>query len=170
VVPGPSALICALSISGMDTGSFVFAGFLSAKRAQRREQLEELAEETRTVVLYEAPHRLAQALEDIEDVMGPKRPLAVARELTKIHEEVMRGTAGELREYYAHNTPRGEICLVIAAKPEQEGEIDVEAIVAETRRLIDAGMDKKEAFKTKAREYKIAKSIIYKRYVENYHD
>ncbi|WP_054695235.1 16S rRNA (cytidine(1402)-2'-O)-methyltransferase [Syntrophomonas palmitatica] len=169
VIPGPSALICALSISGMNTDAFVFAGFLSAKRTQRREQLQSLAQDKRTVVIYEAPHRLPHTLEDIEEIMGAQRPMAMMRELTKLHEEVVRGAVGELRQRYAQNTVRGEICLVIAGlQDEKTAAASLETIAAETRKLIEDGMDKKEAFKLKAREYKVAKSIIYKYYVENY--
>ncbi len=167
VIPGPSALIAALAISGMDTTAFVFEGFLPSRSSQRRERLEKLKEETRTIILYEAPHRLLACLKDIELILGEERQLAIARELTKVYEEVKRGSVTELYEYYSLNPPRGEISIIIEGK-----EVVVEAkslteIIREVEELLEQGMDKKEAFKTKAREYGIKKSMLYNYFVKS---
>ncbi|MBI2939570.1 MAG: 16S rRNA (cytidine(1402)-2'-O)-methyltransferase [Chloroflexi bacterium] len=111
-IPGPSAIVAALAASGLPTDQFVFLGFLPRRASDRRRLLAEVAGERRTLVCYEAPHRLIEALEDIAATLGD-RPLAVARELTKIHEEILRGTAGELRAHFATTPPRGELTLVI---------------------------------------------------------
>lgn len=166
VIPGPSALIAALAISGMDTTAFVFEGFLPSRSSPRREGLEKLKEETRTIILYEAPHRLLACLKDIESILGEERQLAIARELTKVYEEVKRGSVTELYEYYSLNPPRGEISIIIEGK-----EVVVEAkslteITREVEELLEQGMDKKEAFKTKAREYGIKKSMLYNYFVK----
>ncbi|MDD4957379.1 MAG: 16S rRNA (cytidine(1402)-2'-O)-methyltransferase [Candidatus Omnitrophica bacterium] len=110
-IPGPSAAITALTLSGRPTASFVFEGFLSSKPSRRRKHLEKLKDEERTVVLYESPHRLVKFLEDCRDILG-ERQIAVARELTKKFEEVKRGTPGELAAYFAENKPRGEFIIV----------------------------------------------------------
>lgn len=167
VIPGPSAVISALSISGMDTTSFIFAGFLPSRRSERQKAIRELAQETRTIVLYEAPHRLLDTLNDLKEILGEERPLAVMREMTKLHESVVRGTVGNLLEHFEQDKPRGEITLVIAPfLPPPQGEISLDQVMLEVDQLIEQGMEKKEAFKLKAREYKIAKSIIYNRYFD----
>ncbi len=168
VIPGPSALISALVVSGMDSSTFVFAGFLANKRKPRQESLQTLKNERRTVILYEAPHRLMDTLEDIIEVMGKERQVAVARELTKKHEEVKRGMAAEVLAYFQTKPPRGEICILIAPEPTQVKEVSLAEICEEAEKLIGSGIDKKEAFKMKAREYKITKSLIYNYYIEKY--
>lgn len=169
VIPGPSAVISALSISGMDTTSFIFAGFLPSRRSERQKAIRELAQEPRTIVLYEAPHRLLDTLNDLKEVLGEERPLAVMREMTKLHESVVRGTVGNLLEHFEQDKPRGEITLVIAPfVPPPQGEISLDQVMLEVDQLIEQGMEKKEAFKLKAREYKIAKSIIYNRYFDKF--
>jgi len=167
VVPGPSAVISALSLSGMDTSSFTFVGFLSSRRGERQKAIRMIAEEPRTLILYEAPHRLLDTLNDLSEIIGQERPIAVMREMTKLHETVVRGTVGELVEHFSQDKPRGEITLVIAPynapKPD---ETSLDQVMLEVEELIQQGMEKKEAFKLKAREYKIAKSIIYKCYFD----
>jgi 16S rRNA (cytidine1402-2'-O)-methyltransferase len=167
VIPGPSALIAALAISGMDTTAFVFEGFLPSRISQRRERLEMLNEETRTIILYEAPHRLLACLQDIQEIMGEERKLAIARELTKFHEEVKRGSVAELYEYYSLNRPRGEISIIIEGKTVVIKPRSLEEIAREVEELLEQGMDKKEAFKTKAREYGIKKSMLYNYFVKS---
>ncbi len=166
VIPGPSALIAALALSGMDTSAFTFAGFLPQRRLRRREELEQLQSEQKTIILYEAPHRLRECLLDIVEIMGAERKLAIARELTKKHEEVRRGTAGELLHHFSSSPPRGEICLLIAPAEDKAAETNWELIIAETEELINLGMDKKEAFKIKAKDYGIKKNELYKYFVE----
>jgi 16S rRNA (cytidine1402-2'-O)-methyltransferase len=162
VIPGPSACTAALAISGLDSSSFVFAGFLPPRSGKRRDMLASLKEEHRTLILYEAPHRLLKTLEDMEAILGEGRPITVARELTKIHQEVRRGSVREIKSYYTEHPPRGEICLLIPAQEEEVKAADWDQIMMETIELIESGVDKKEALKMKAQEYKVQKSIIYK--------
>lgn len=166
VIPGPSACTAALAVSGLDSSSFVFLGFLPPKKSKRQSSLESFKKQPRTLVLYEAPHRLLDTLEDIAAVMGEQQQVCIAREITKIHEEVRRGAAAELVHYYKDNPPRGEICLVVPVQEETAGPINMERIIRETVELINNGVEKKEALKMKAQEYKIKKSTIYKQYLE----
>ena len=150
----------------MDTDSFVFMGFLPVKAGQRRTLLQELEQESKTIVFYEAPHRLENFLQIISEVMGSERQIAIARELTKIHEQVFRGTVEEAREYFQQNPPRGELTIVLAGKVAEIRPASLDEIAVEVQQLIDSGMNKKEALKQKAREYGISKSVLYN-YVEN---
>lgn len=124
VVPGPSAAVAALVASGLATGRFVFEGFLPRKGSGRTERLAAVATEPRTVVLYEAPHRLARTVADLVDACGPDRRVAVARELTKLHEEVWRGSLGEATAWVRAGAPRGEIVLVLDGAPATEAPDD----------------------------------------------
>lgn len=160
VIPGPSACTAALAIAGIDSSSFTFAGFLPPKSTKRREVLAGLATEQRTVILYEAPHRLLATLTDMADVLGEERPLVIARELTKFHQQVQRGRVGELLAHYQQNQPRGEICLLLPVQ-EEDKIVDIDQIIRETRELISSGVQKKQAFKLKARQYRIPKATIY---------
>lgn len=164
VIPGPSALISALAISGLDTTRFVFEGFLPAKTGQRRERLASLVDEDRTIVFYESPHRLLDTLRDIEQVLGERR-IAAARELTKKFEEVVRGTVLEVLEYFTANPPRGEFTLVLEGKSASAEPVSEEDLLEEVEALITRGIEKKEAFKIKAREYGLSKRYIYKLYL-----
>ncbi len=166
VIPGPSACTAALAISGLDSSSFVFIGFLPTKKGKRQEMLGSFQKQLRTVVIYEAPHRLIATLEEIAVIMGEEQPIAVFRELTKIHQEARQGTVTEVKNYYQGNPPRGEICLVIPIQEAQSGPVDMEQIMQETLDLINSGIEKKEALKMKAREYKVKKSTIYKQLLE----
>ena len=116
-IPGPCALTVALSVSGLPTGRFTFEGFLPLNKKNRRVRLDALADETRTMIFYEAPHKLRATLDDLADALGPDRRLAVCRELTKLHEEVLRTTIGEAQAHYAAQEPRGEFVLVAAGRP-----------------------------------------------------
>lgn len=167
VVPGPSALIAALAVSGLDSREFIFAGFLPERSAKRKQDLQRYLHEARTVIFYEAPHRLAAALNDMEAVLGGERQAVAARELTKIFEEVKRGSIKELKEIFTQSPPRGEICLLLAGSDRTSETKDIKEIAAEINTLVQAGMDKKEALKIKAREYHIKKAILYKYFVEN---
>ncbi|NLW91246.1 MAG: 16S rRNA (cytidine(1402)-2'-O)-methyltransferase [Syntrophomonadaceae bacterium] len=167
VIPGPSAVISALALSGMDTTSFTFVGFLPSRRSERQKSIRAIAQEPRTIVLYEAPHRLLDTLNDLAEILGEERPIAVMREMTKLHESVARDTVGRLIQHYQQDKPRGEITLVIAPYlPPSPSEVSLEQVMQEVDELIQQGLEKKEAFKLKAREYKIAKSTIYKRYFD----
>ncbi len=146
-VPGPSAAIAALSISGLPTDRFVFEGFLPQRSSARRAALEALAREMRTIVLYESPRRLAATLAEMAAVFGADRPAALAREITKTFEETIRGTLGELRDRFATEEARGEITIVVGGAPAEssaapEGAVAGSISVAE---LIDAGLSLKQA-------------------------
>jgi 16S rRNA (cytidine1402-2'-O)-methyltransferase len=118
-VPGPSAVVTALQISGLPTDAFTFVGFLPVKSAARRRRLGELHERAETIVAFESPHRIEAALEDLEAVWG-ERPIAVGRELTKVHEEVLRGTAAEVRAALGPERRRGEFVLVLGGRTRKE--------------------------------------------------
>ena len=160
-VPGPSAVVAALAASGLPTDAFAFSGFLPAKSGQRARLLESLREETATQVFYEAPHRIMAALADVETILG-ERPVVVARELTKVHEEFVRGTAGEVRaKLAARPAVKGEITLLIgkATAPAAEATSLEDAVAAYVR----GGMSSMEAIKKVARERRISKRDVYRR-------
>jgi 16S rRNA (cytidine1402-2'-O)-methyltransferase len=155
-IPGPSAVITALAVSGMPTDRFAFEGFLPRKG--RRARLEELARETRTLVFFESPHRLAESLVDLAAAFGPQRRLAVCRELTKLHEEVVRGTAAELAERFAEGA-RGEIVLVV----DGAGAVvaDPTEAVARVLELVARGVRLKDAAAEVAAETGLSKRELY---------
>ncbi len=133
-VPGPSAVTAALVASGLPTDSFVFLGYLPRQAAERRRLLSTVADEQRTMVLFEAPHRLRSSLKDLERTLGGERPAVVCRELTKVHEEFVRGTLAELREYFDEQVPRGEVTLILAgAQPRRWPESRVRKALAAKR-------------------------------------
>jgi 16S rRNA (cytidine1402-2'-O)-methyltransferase len=133
-IPGPSALISALVVSGLPADSFLYLGFLPRKKGKRTQLLSSLVGETRTLVAFEAPHRLVAALEDIRETLG-ERQLAVARELTKLHEEVIRGTATQVIQHFENNPPRGEVTLVIQGVEEESWQLcTVESALRKLRR------------------------------------
>jgi 16S rRNA (cytidine1402-2'-O)-methyltransferase len=158
-VPGPSAALAALAASGLPTDSFHFAGFLPPKAGARRNALAALAGETATLVFYEAPHRVVESLADIAEVLGP-RPVVVARELTKMHEEFLRGTAGDVRaELAARPAVKGEITLVVGraeAPPPDDTPVE-EAVEAGIR----AGLSRMDAIKAVARRRGLSKRELY---------
>jgi 16S rRNA (cytidine1402-2'-O)-methyltransferase len=160
VVPGPSAVLAALVVSGLSTSRFCFDGFLPRKGSARSQRLAELASEPRTIVLFEAPHRVRDAVADLAAVLGGARRVAVARELTKLHEEVWRGTLAGAIEHLAEQEPRGEYVLVLdgAPAPDPAGEADVE--VALRSRLAD-GVDKKAAVAEVAGALRVPKRLVY---------
>ena len=160
-IPGPSAVTTALVSSGLPCGRFCFEGFLPAKASQRRKQLEELAGEERTVVLFEAPHRLLDLLEDIVAVLGD-RPLRVARELTKRHEEQVGPTVAIALAHFRQTPPLGECTLVLGgAPPKAEPIWDPEALRQELQALVQGGMGSKEASKALAERSGHSKRELY---------
>lgn len=161
VVPGPSAVISALALSGLPTGRFTFEGFLSVNKSARFEHLDSLRRETRTMVFYEAPHKLAGTLRDMLEVLGD-RPVALCRELTKIHEETVRTTLAQAAAYYAENAPRGEYVLVVAGAAEQsEPAVPLEDAVAMALDLRASGMSLKDAAKRASQRTGVPKNAIY---------
>lgn len=161
-VPGPSALITALAISGMESGRFCFEGFLSVNKISRKKHLEEIKNEKRTMIFYEAPHKLNATLNDMLAALGDRK-ISIVRELTKIHETVFNTTLGAAAEYYRENTPRGEFVLIIEGKREEEAEeYTLEEAVSLAKRLISEGRSTSSAAKEAAEASHFRKSEIYK--------
>lgn len=161
-VPGPTAFATALAISGMESGRFTFEGFLSTNKPSRKEHLEELKNETRTMIFYEAPHKLKNTLADMADFFGGERRIAICREITKLHEEVIRFTLSEAVEYYNTTEPRGEFVLVLEGKNNADSEeITLEQAMEQVKRLIEKGEKPTEACKAVAKETGFRKSELY---------
>ena len=161
-IPGPCAVITALSISGQATGRFCFEGFLSTAKKSRREHLESLVSEQRTMIFYEAPHKLVNTLQDMAEHFGPDRPISLCRELTKLHEEVVRTTLGDAIGKYTETPPKGEFVLVVAGAPAAEQTAatadDAAARVAD---LVEQGLSRKDAIKQTAQELNLPKNVVY---------
>ena len=160
-IPGPCALTVALSVSGLPTGRFTFEGFLPLNKKNRRAQLDALTDETRTMVFYEAPHKLRATLDDLTAAFGPDRPLAMCRELTKLHEEVVRLTLGEAAARFAAQEPRGEFVLVVAGRPPQAEAADEGGALARGLELRRSGMPLKQAAAQAAEEFGVKKRWLY---------
>ena len=158
-LPGPSAGITALVVSGLPTEKFVFEGFLSSKKQEKKKRLEELESECRTIILYESPHRILSSLEDILKYLG-NRNIAIVRELTKIYEEVFRGNIEEAIEKYSKDRIRGEFVLVLQGNTKEEVEEEIN-IISELEKYIDDGFSKKESVKMVAEIHNIRKNIVY---------
>ena len=161
-IPGPCALITALSVSGLPTGRFTFEGFLPMNKKNRRSQLDALRGEERTMIFYEAPHKLRATLDDLAEVFGPDRPVALCRELTKLHEEVLRTTLSGAAEHYREAEPRGEFVLVLSgAAPAEGGEATLADGLALVARLREGGLSLKDAAKQAARELGLSRNELY---------
>ena len=161
-IPGPCAVITALSISGQATGRFCFEGFLSTAKKSRKEHLESLVNETRTMIFYEAPHKLPATLESMAAVFGENRPISLCRELTKLHEEVIRTTLGGAIELYKVQAPKGEFVLVVAgATPEAKESATAEDAAARVTQLMEEGLSRKDAVKQTAKELDLPKNVVY---------
>jgi 16S rRNA (cytidine1402-2'-O)-methyltransferase len=162
-IPGASALIVALAGSGLPTDSFEFHGFLPAKAGQRRSALEELRHSRHTIVVYEAPHRIREALEDIAATLGSARPLVIARELTKIHEEFIRGTVAEALGLLKERELKGEITLLIGPGESMPQEDESKSLRARLKEIMTAQqLDEKSALKVLAKERGLSKSEVYR--------
>jgi 16S rRNA (cytidine1402-2'-O)-methyltransferase len=159
-LPGPSAVTTALALSGLPCDRFCFEGFLPRKAGERRSALARLAAEPRTMVFFEAPHRVAAALADLAVAFGADRPAAVCRELTKTYEEVRRGPLAELAGWAAGEV-RGELTLVVAGAPPAAAEADPAALAAAVAALEDAGEHRKEAIGAVARQAGVPKRAVY---------
>lgn len=159
-VPGPAALVMALVISGFDSTRFVFEGFVPRSGRERTERLAEVAAERRTIVLYEAPHRVERTVADLTAACGPGRRIALTRELTKLHEEVWRGTLAEAALHLAERAPRGEYVLVVEGAPPAV-EADDEAILAALRMALGGGADRRAAIATVMASTGAAKRKVY---------
>ncbi|MBQ3724342.1 MAG: 16S rRNA (cytidine(1402)-2'-O)-methyltransferase [Oscillospiraceae bacterium] len=161
-IPGCCAAVSALAVSGLPTGRFTFEGFLSAKAQERRAKLKALSGEERTMVFHEAPHKLRPTLADMAAILGPDRPIALCRELTKLHEDTMRTTLGDAVAYYDQNEPRGEYVLVVAGRAASDAPAmtlaeGVERVLA----LRAEGMKMKEAVRITADDTGLNRNELY---------
>lgn len=164
-VPAASACVTALAVSGQDTSRFVFEGFLPVAAKPRKQRLESLAGETRTMIFYEAPHKLRSTLEDLEKTFGGQRSITLTRELTKLHEEIRKTTLEEACAYYQENAPRGEYVLVVAggeAETTPQEQITLEQAAQAARRLMKEGMPPSAAAKKAAQGTAFSKSQVYR--------
>lgn len=161
-VPGPTAFATAMAMSGLPSGRFTFEGFLSVNKPSRREHLEEIVSERRTMVFYEAPHKLTATLKDLYKYLGDRR-IALIKELTKIHETVERTTLSEACEKYSAQTPKGEFVIVIEGSTEpKQKEVSLDEAVALAKGLVENGMAINDAAKEIAKKTKLKKGDIYK--------
>lgn len=161
-VPGPVAAIAALTLSGLPTGRFCFEGFLPVGRSERRARLSELAGETRTMLFHEAPHKLVRTLDDLREVFGDDRRVAVCRELTKLNEEVLRATLGEVAAHFREKEPRGEFVLAVEGAPAAKTAVGDGMTVAEHVAFYERqGASRKDAIKQVARDRGVPKNEIY---------
>lgn len=162
VIPGPSAAVSALAISGLETARFCFEGFLSTNKKSRKAHLDSIKNEQRTMVFYEAPHKLQATLKDMLIVLG-ERKIALARELTKIYEQVLRTTISDAIDYFEQTPPKGEFVLIIEGKPlVEEQEITIDQAVSQAKELVESGIKLSEATKIVAKKTSFSKSELYK--------
>ncbi len=166
-LPGPCAAVTAVTVSGFPINRFVFYGFLSKKKKERRKEMEQIAQQDKTVVFYEAPHRLLRTLRELLESTGDQKA-AVCRELSKIYEEIKRGTLSELIHYFESTPPKGEITVVIRAKEEQDScaRGSLSQGIQEVKQLKEAGLREKEAVKRVARYLNLPPRELYKEVVE----
>ena len=161
-IPGPCALVTALAASGQPTGRFTFEGFLAMNKKNRRAHLDALRDEERTMIFYEAPHKLQATLKDLCQTFGPDRPVSLCRELTKLHEEIRRTTLGEAEEYYRENPPKGEFVLVVrGAPPKREEEATLEDGQALVEELMAQGTSQRDAVKQAAKTLGLSRNQLY---------
>lgn len=160
-IPGASAAIAALSVSGLPTDSFIFQGFLPAKQAARLKTLEGLKQEKRTLIFYEAPHKILRALEDMLQILGDRRAV-VTRELTKIHEESIRGTLSAVLQHVRERTIRGEFTIIVHGATNEPRKKDVDTVEYLKNLMIHRGLSKKEAVAAAAEELGLPKKEVYR--------
>ena len=161
-IPGPCALVTALAASGQPTGRFTFEGFLAMNKKNRRAHLDALREEERTMIFYEAPHKLQATLKDLCLTFGADRPVSLCRELTKLHEEIRRTTLGQAEEYYRENPPKGEFVLVVrGAPPKREEEATLEDGQALVEELMAQGSSQRDAVKQAAKTLGLSRNQLY---------
>lgn len=166
-LPGPCALTTALSVSGLPTGRFTFEGFLAMNRKNRRDHLKSLEDEERTMIFYEAPHKLTSTLADLCETFGPDRPIALCRELTKLHEEVVRTTLGQALALYEAQPPRGEFVLVVAgATPQEAPPPSPGDALDRVVQLRQTGVSLKDAVRQVSKELDLPRNQLYALAVE----
>lgn len=161
VIPGANAAVCAVALSGLEAARFTFEGFLPVEKKERFERLNEVKNLPHALVFYEAPHKLNTTLGDMAEVLGEDRNAALCRELTKIHEETLRGTLGELLAHYEENEPRGEYVIVIEGKPPEKRTFSVEEAAVVAKKLIAEGAKTSDACKEAAKITGVSKREIY---------
>lgn len=161
-IPGPCALVTALAVSGLPTGRFTFEGFLAMNKKNRKRHLDSLLSEERTMIFYEAPHKLESTLADLRDTFGADRRISLCRELTKLHEEVRRTTLGEAVGWYEEHPPKGEFVLVVeGAEPAEEETVTMEEGIRRVMALYASGVRMKDAVKQVAKETGLSKNELY---------
>ena len=160
-IPGPCALTTALSVSGLPTGRFTFEGFLPMNKKNRRAHLDSLRQEQRTMIFYEAPHKLTDTLDDLLAVFGGERRIALCRELTKLHEEVLRTTLAEAVAHFTEKEPRGEFVLIVEGAAPEVKEADPVAALARAEQLRASGLSTKDAAAQAAEEFGLKKRQVY---------
>ena len=168
-VPGCCAAVCALAVSGLPTGRWCFEGFLSVNKKARREHLAALKDEKRTMIFYEAPHKLRNTLDDLRSAFGDGRRISLSREMTKLHEETLRFTLGEAAAYFEENTPRGEFVLILEGAPEslpQDNDSRMDAAVAEVKSRVAEGESVKDAVKSVSASAGVKKNALYQRVID----
>ena len=165
-IPGPCAASTALSVSALATGRFAFEGFLPAQKKERRARLDRLKSEERTMIFYEAPHRLRDTLDELAAAFGAERPVSLCRELTKLHEEILRLTLGKAAAHYAAAEPRGEYVLVVAGAEPKDEAVSLEQALDLVRSLTENGLRSKDAIKQVAEETGVSKNALYAAFVD----
>lgn len=161
-IPGPCALVTALAVSGQPTGRFTFEGFLAMNKKNRRAHLESLRGEERTMVFYEAPHKLSATLRDLAEAFGEERPVSLCRELSKLHEEVRRTTLGQAARHYQDVPPKGEFVLVVrGAQPRDEEEATLDDGLAMVARLREEGLSLRDAVRRTAKDLHLSRNQLY---------
>lgn len=165
-IPGCCAAVCALAVSGLPTGRWCFEGFLSVNKKARKEHLDSLLSEKRTMIFYEAPHKLRQTLHDMRLAFGDDRKIAMCREITKIHEESLRMTLSEAEEYYTENSPRGEYVLVLEGNTEVVTDVSdeerMEIAISAVQKRIESGETLKDTVKLVSADIGVKKNALYK--------
>lgn len=161
-IPGPCALVTALAVSGQPTSRFTFEGFLPMNKKNRKAHLDSLRGEERTMIFYEAPHKLRATLADLAEVFGAERPISLCRELSKLHEEVRRTTLGQAAAHYQENAPKGEFVLVVrGAEPQEEREATLEDGLLLVDKLREEGLSLRDAVKRAAKELGLSRNQLY---------
>ena len=163
-LPGPSAFATALIASGFDAQPFIYYGFLPRKSSEQKPYFKQMNDFRGTSIFYEAPHRLAKTLKTLASILPADRQMVAARELTKIHEEFVRGTVSEVSDYFAENAPRGEFVILISPNTEEAKQLSWKELIALVNDLVDQGESKKDAIKKVAKEHNVSKNELYDEY------
>lgn len=163
-LPGPSAFATALIASGFDAQPFTYYGFIPRKASEQKEFFKQMEPSKATSIFYEAPHRLAKTLKNMGGVFSPDRQIVAARELTKIHEEFIRGSVEELTEYFTKNAPRGEFVILVSPNTEQKKQLSWSELIKQVAQLVEDGTSKKDAIKQVAKDNDVSKNDLYDKY------